>query len=611
MGHSTTQSEANVEPSEICCASKKADSLALKATLVAASSSALSACGGGSSKAPAQSALPVQPTPTPSPTATSQSQLASQKRAAARDVLHASLSAARQDIDAIIDRGFENWLDREIARSNDSTAQLFFETRGFDRIDDNRYWRKDRPFDNMIWSELLKGGSGVRKRMALALSEIFVVSINELDIPWPSQAVGAYWDMLNRHAFGNFRDLIEDVTLSPAMGVFLDTRGNQKADPTTGRVADENFARELLQLFTIGLVELNRDGSLKRNSGQPIETFGNSDVEGLAKVLTGYNLDYKGVDLKSDPRGSSRPVPTVQLVRQNMTSDHTRWIDPSLGNQHSTDVKQFLGLQIPQGTDANRSLKLALDHIFNHPNVAPFFSKQLIQRLVTSNPSSAYIERVARIFEDNGVGQRGDLRAVFKAVVLDPDARSVEGLSDPFFGKLREPIIRFAQWGRSFGATSKSDYWNIRNISPPEILNQVPFRAPSVFNFFRPGYEPPRSQASANGLVAPEFQIVDETTVASYAVFLRASIEGTGYWTDDIVAQYQYELSIADQSSELIDHLDLVLSGGQLRASTKSQIQNAVDSMSSDVSSGDKGKLYRVMVGVMLTMASNDYLIQK
>ncbi|QFT76010.1 hypothetical protein FIU90_00505 [Erythrobacter sp. THAF29] len=496
--------------------------------------------------------------------------------------------------------------------SNKVPATDFLISRGYDKIDSDLNWLNPTYFDHMIWSQVLTGGNVVRKRMALALSEIFVVSINELDIDWPVQALASYWDLLNKNAFGNFRELLELITLNPAMAVFLDTRGNQKADPTTGRVPDENFAREVMQLFTIGLYELNQDGSQRLSNGAPIETYTNDDVVGLAKVFTGYDFDYSGVSFTPDPRASYRPhVPSAQVVRQSVTADPAKWIPRGRASTHSLDEKRFLGVTIAPGVAPARSLEIALDRLFEHPNVAPFVSRQLIQRLVTSNPSPGYVRRVAAVFADNGKGARGDLGAVFKAIILDDEATSENGLRDPRFGKLREPMLRYSQWGQTFNAQSTSGAWQIRDLSGPSLLNQVPLRAPSVFNFFRPEHIPPRSQAAANNMLAPEFQLVTESSVASYVNFMWSTIDASGFWADDIAADYSYELDIASRPPELLDHLDLVLTGGQLKPETRSLILDALNDVEIESTDDDAGKLSRVRIGIMLTMCSNDYLVQK
>ena len=495
---------------------------------------------------------------------------------------------------------------------NDSTARDFFEAAGFDEITADRIFLKDQPTDQMIWDHLLSGGNGVRKRAALALSEFFVVSANDLDILWPAQAVGAFWDLLNDHAFGNYRELLEAVTLSPAMGAFLDLLGNRKEDPSTGRVADENFAREIMQLFSIGLDELNIDGTPKTSGGRSIETYNNDDVAGLAMVFTGYDLDASGLARKSDPGRPVDQIPEVEIVRRPMTADPSLWRFPESASQHSASEKRFLGMSVPPGTGPEQSLQIALDTLFNHPNVGPFFGKQMIQRLVTSNPSPAYVRRVAETFNNNGRGVRGDLAAVFKAILLDPEAQSEAGLNDLRFGKLREPALRFIQFGRTFGLKAISGLGVDRNLSDAsQYIGQVPLRSPSVFNFFRPGFVQPNTFASANDMVAPEFQLADETSVAGYLNFMERTIEGDAFWLNDLRPDYRDLIAIADDVDALLDRLNLLLTANQLRQATRDSIASAMNDVAANSDSSDGEKLRRVHIGIMLIMASLDYLIQK
>ena len=222
-------------------------------------------------------------------------------------------------ITQIRDEGYEPWLNRRMRGSNDRTAREFFADRGFDQVDTNRYYNRSNEADYMIWSQLMTGGNTVRKRFALALSEFFVVSLNGINLAWRSPAIGAYWDILNEHAFGNFRQLIEDITLNPAMGVFLNTRGNRRADPRTGRVPDENYGREIMQLFSIGLFELNLDGTQKLSGGQPVETYTNEDVTGISKVFTGYDFDFTGISFTTEV-GGTRQIPDADYTYQPTTS---------------------------------------------------------------------------------------------------------------------------------------------------------------------------------------------------------------------------------------------------------------------------------------------------
>jgi uncharacterized protein (DUF1800 family) len=276
---------------------------------------------------------------------------------------------------------------------------------------------------------------------------------------------------------------------------------------------------------------------------------------------------------------------------------------------HSPEAKTFLGLTIPANTNATDSLKLALDHLFNHANTAPFFAKQMIQRLVTSNPSPAYVKRVADVFVNNGSGRRGDLAAVFKAILTDTEALDT-AITSPNFGKLREPVLRFAQLYRTFGAKSTSGNWLIGDVTDAATaLGQSPLRSPSVFNFFRPGYFPANTEIANRNLLAPEFQLVNETSTAGYINFLERAVAGTRF--ADVTLDYSAEIAIATDSAALLDRLDLLLTGRQLSQSVRDTIKAAMDDVVLTAASTNTDKQRRVQIGVALIMASTDYLIQK
>jgi uncharacterized protein (DUF1800 family) len=581
-----------------------------KAALAAVSTLALAtaACGGGGGGGGGTAAPPPTGGGTPAPTVlTPQSDVE-----AARFALQAGLSVSPGDITEMRSEGYERWLDNEINQSIERSAEQFFTDIGFENIDENQWFFRSDPGDYMIWNQLLTGRNSVRKRVALALTEFFVVSLNNLQL-WPSTAIGAYWDILKEGAFGNFRDVLEQITLNAAMGVFLNTLGNQKADPATGRVPDENFGREVMQLFSIGLFELNIDGTEQLDgSGNPIETYDNDDVTGIAKVFTGYNYSYEnGVTFQSPADRPNLNIPEARLLRNPMTANNAFQL-PNRGDQHSPEEKSFLGVTIPAGTGAAESLRIAMDTLFEHPNVGPFFGKQMIQRLVTSNPSPTYVQRVAEVFNNNGTGRRGDLRAVFKAILLDDEALSADNLTNPEFGKLREPMLRFAQWGRTFGAQSETNAWLMQNLSDrSNRLGQSPLRSPSVFNFFRPGFIPANSQAAERDLLAPEFQLVNETTAASYVNFMERTIDGRGGWMFDVKATYTDEVAIADDTDALLNRLDLLLTAGQLSADTRTAITDALNAQTVTATSSQEDKLAQVHRAVLLVMISNDYLVQR
>jgi uncharacterized protein (DUF1800 family) len=390
------------------------------------------------------------------------------------------------------------------------------------------------------------------------------------------------------------------------MGLYLSHLRNQKEDPSRGRVPDENYAREVMQLFTIGLYELNLDGTVRLDSrNEPIETYTNEDVTGLAKVFTGWS--WAGPD-KSDTR----------FFGGNASADRAVLPMQSYPKYHSTSEKRFLGTVIPEqaSADPEASLRVALDRLFSHPNVGPFIGKQLIQRMVTSNPSPAYVARVASAFNDNGSGVRGDMKAVIRAVLLDPEARSpLPGATD--YGKLREPVLRIAHWLRAFGAQSASGRFLIGNTdNPNSSLGQTPMRSPSVFNFYRPGYVPPNTDIAAAGLVAPEMQITHESSVAGYLNTLRSVISsGIGSGSPrDVQPDYGEVIGLADRPDALVDRIGAMLIAGEMSPELRAQAIDAVGAVAvstSNAQSAATARLNRVKLAVFLVMASPDYLVQK
>ena len=236
----------------------------------------------------------------------------------------------------------------------------------------------------------------------------------------------------------------------------------------------------------------------------------------------------------------------------------------------------------------------------------------MIQRLVTSNPSTAYVDRVAKVFNNNGSGTRGDLRAVFKAILLDDEAMNASGLTAPTFGKVREPILRFVQWGRTFGAASTSGNWRIGNLSDlVSGLGQSALRSPSVFNFFRPGYVPANTAIATNSLVAPEFQLINESSTPGYVNYMTSAIGSTNGVGGDVKAAYTSELAIAHDSTALLDRICLLLAANQISDTTKATIKTALDATTVTQTSTTAEKQRRVYMAVLLVMASPDYLVQK
>lgn len=429
-----------------------------------------------------------------------------------------------------------------------------------------------------------------------------------------------YWDILCRNGLGTYRDLLEALTLNPAMGAFLSTRGNAKEDAGTGRLPDENYAREVLQLFSIGLHELNLDGSVKRNAaGQPIETYNSEDVSNLARVFTGYDHNYS-VGFFTSPKPPNLRVVNIESARGRMVFN---------SNLHSPLSKRFLGVTIPANTSGPESLRIALDTLANHPNTAPFLARQFIQRLVTSNPSSAYVQRIAQVFNNNGAGIRGDLKSVLKAILLDDEARNNANQASPMFGKLREPVLRVAQWGRTFKTRSLRGTWKIYvgDYGPRDSLGQQPLDPPSVFGYFRPGYVPPGTVLAISGATAPEFQLVNESSVASWTNLLIGFLNRGFYVTapdtsalisgptptdgHDITPDYGAEKALVTNSQALVERLNLLLCAGQLSPTTVQFIVNALKTDNIRDDSPDDFKQIHIGRALMFVMSSAEYLVQR
>ena len=463
-----------------------------------------------------------------------------------------------------------------------------------------------------FWREAVTGQDQLKRRAAFALSQIFVISLQDANLQNFRRGVASYMDMLARNAFGNYRQLLQDVTLHPMMGLYLSHLRNRKEDPALNRVPDQNYAREVMQLFSIGLYRLNPDGTLALDgNGQPVETYGPNDIVGLSRVFTGFSWAGCSSTSTSCFNGSGTQSPNREVMPMQPFPQF-----------HSTSEKSFLGTTLPANTtpDPVGDLNRALDVIAAHPNVGPFIGRQLIQRLVTSNPSPQYVGRVAQAFNTGryqsgayvaGTGQRGDLKATIAAILLDSEARTPPA-GDP--GKTREPILKLAHWMRAFNARSASGSFLVGTTDDPAIsLSQSPMRSPTVFNFYRPGYVPPNTAIAAAGLVAPELQIVNEVSVVGYSNFMRSIVQnGAGSNTPrDVQPDYAAEMAVAHDANLLIDRVSLMLTCGKMSAATRNLIVTAVNSIPYPGSNATTARLNRARLAVFFTLSSPDYLVQK
>ncbi|MEM7433084.1 MAG: DUF1800 domain-containing protein [Pseudomonadota bacterium] len=510
-------------------------------SILASLALAIAGCGGGGDGGGGNNPPPPPPPPVP----ISQAE-------AFQFLNQATFGATEAEAEAVIDMGFEAWIDDQLTKP--ASLQLPY----VQSLPDPAFMGLLQPDRVDVWfRNSLYGEDQLRQRVAFALSEIMVVSqLSSLNNqPF---ALADYYDMLARNAFGNYRDLIEDVTLHPAMGVYLSMLSNEKPDPVLNIRPDENYARELMQLFSIGLVEMNIDGTVVVDGlGVPVPTYDQAVIEGFAHVYTGWTYA-----ISNDFR-NPRPIPENQIQPMNLWPEF-----------HDDEAKLLLGGEmIPAGQGGEADLAQALDNVFDHPNVGPFMAIRLIQRLTTSNPSPQYIQRVATVFNNNGSGVRGDMGAVIKAILMDPEARPANPSATD--GKLKEPLLRFTQLWKAYNATSESGSY--RNLGAVYILfGQGPLQSPSVFNFFSPFYAPPGEIRDA-GLVAPEFGIATEylnTQFTNYIFFqaLALNAENPDLEPDDVYIDFSEELELAANVDVLIDRVDQKLLAGTMSETLRNEI---------------------------------------
>jgi uncharacterized protein (DUF1800 family) len=510
---------------------------------------------------------------------------------AARFLNQATFGAKDAETMALTSSSYEAWLNAQFAMPRTSHYQhvLYLKSIGVDIDDFTNQWAVES-----FWKQAITGPDQLRQRVTWGLSQVFVVGdVNNM-------RNSAYYDVLAQNAFGNFRTLLEDVTLSPAMGFWLSHIGNRKEDPATGRLPDENYAREVMQLFTIGLWKLNPDGTRQFDGlGKPIPTYGQEDIRGMAKVLTGWS--YAGCNPSIE---AWYCFDSARSGYYRTYADITTPMQP-LEAYHSTVQKTLVnGVVVPAGGTARADLKIALDALFNHPNVGPFFGRQMIQRLVKSNPSPAYVGRVAAAFANNGSGVRGDMKAVIRAVLLDPEARDRTQTTTQTAGRLREPVQMLAQYMRLFTKPPSDGRYDFNVWWMEEVFQQRPLSSPSVFNFYSPGFLPPGEMSQA-GVAGPEFQILHEGTVVDaynfIEYFVMNPVDGaTGYQHD-----YAPWESLAGNPAAMVDKMSSLLAGGTLSTASRNIIVDAVTKVSSSKPTD------RVKMAIMLFMIAPDYKVQK
>ncbi|MCG7913433.1 MAG: DUF1800 family protein [Candidatus Thiodiazotropha weberae] len=617
-----------------------------------------------------------------------------------RLLLQCTFGPVQSEIERVKSLGISGWIDHQLSMNSaytsptdgwktnlERTQEIALQAEpGVDWYESNQIFNQQphsssvKDYQMAAWWESALGATApnrqqigtdqLRQRIAYALSQLLVVSTSSPAMISRGESLAVYYDLLAKYAFGNYRQLLKAISISPAMGVYLSHQGNRKADPDTGSRPDENFAREIIQLFTIGLYELNLDGSPNRDGNHTtypdqgshtVATYTQSDIEELAKVMTGWDLADNN---KFGQLHSSSGNYTVPMVfNPSMHEDEAA----EGGDGMITLMGQTLSLNA--GSDQS-GLDSALDRLFAHPNVAPYVSKHLIQRLVTSNPSANYVARIAHIFNDNGQGVKGDLKAVVRGILLDPEARDESYQSNPAYGKAKEPLLAITQLLRAAHVAPLNGWSSKQNVAmshvywyrePEKQINQAALRAPSVFNFYSPGHVPSDPYFTSHQLVGPEFQIQTSQMLVDYnnlVVYLISNLEknriinnsgkslnefasSRKHYSLSLLTSFDIELRLLEQALEndsngdfsslnddttdingdtpksrgidaLIDHLDLQLLGRKMSDEYRDALKHYLMT-SSYTNSGNNVESARRIVQEAYTFitTSSAYMIQK
>ncbi|MBY5958975.1 DUF1800 domain-containing protein [Membranicola marinus] len=537
------------------------------------------------------------------------------RQAAARFLSQASFGGSALDIDRVMDMGFENWIDDQISIHGPSMMETMtaitreayeLYLRDPENNPDDFYGPAWNHFQYAFWQNNIQNEDLLRQRVAWALSQIMVISIRS-DLDGRGEALATYYDILLNNALGNYEDLLYQVTLSPAMGFYLSHYNNPKADPEKNIHPDENYAREVMQLFSIGLYMLNNDGTHKKDgAGQDIPTYDNSDITEMARVFTGLGPGgiKETTDWLTEPYFGLEPYWNDYTVPMVMYEEY-----------HDTDAKNLInGTTLPAGQSGMEDVRQAIHHLAMHPNVGPFLARRLIQNLVKSNPSPEYIDRVASVFNNNGSGERGDLGAVVKAILLDPEARTCAWIQDEYQGKLREPFQRYMQVVRSMDLLNiNGKYWNI-GYQFAETTGQIPLASNSVFNFFLPDYQP-QSFKKKGDLYGPEFQIHNSKTSIGiinqfYQWALRWNLLNSWEEIEPTYLDYVTCEPLAKDPEILLNKLDILFTHGQMTDGNRKIIREAMESLRPGNMGADFLE-YRVATALYLTLINPDFAILK
>ncbi len=541
--------------------------------------------------------------------------LIARRAEAGRFLNQATFGPTYEEINAFMDMGYDAWLEEQFnmprsefqSLSEDIWTQALQAYIDLGYIEDDVFGPWYAHFSYAWWTNVVQGQDQLRQRMAYALSQIFVISINS-DLIDHGIEIAAYYDVLAKHSFGNYRDLLFDVTMNANMGYYLSHLNNPKEIVEENIHPDENYAREIMQLFSIGLYELNLDGTRKLDAeGNYIPTYDNNDIKQFARVFTGLGMGA----LNENVDWTDEPFFGLNLYGGDMTFPMKMYPE-----YHETGTKELLnGFVIPADQDPMLDINQTIDHLFNHENVGPFIGRQLIQRFVKSDPTPAYVARIATVFNDNGEGVRGDLKAVLRAILMDEEARSCSGLELPTQGKLKEPLLRYTHYVRATPFENPLDlYWN-PGFNFLEDNEQIVLAAPTVFNFYLPDHTPV-GELTVQNITAPEFALHNTRTAVGY---LNSVNQWTVWeapwwsWEDEIgvetinINREGFPVDLVEPE-DIVHYFDMLYTGGQLTDETRNNIREQIVKLEWDP---EEDWMYKVMLAHYLTLISPDFVIQK
>jgi len=530
---------------------------------------------------------------------------------ASRFLAQSTLRYGNEMVDSVVKTGFEAWIDSQFVIPPsfllDTLYSIYEQSKAIwvanGNSADNYPWRPNHVHMDYTWWQIaVRSEDQLRQRVAEALSQIVVTSLNS-DLSGYSDGMAYFYDILIEHALGNYLDLLQDVTRSPAMGVYLTYVNNPASDTVEMIFPDENYARECMQLFTIGLDSLNLDGTPALDGmGNRIPTYDNDDIAEFAKIFTG--LSY------ADRTDEFDPYWGMGIWSADLTQPMVMYEE-----YHEPGPKYLLnGYVVPDGQTGIEDIEDAIEHLFNHPNVGPFVSHQLIQRLVKSNPTPSYVQDVAMAFNDNGSGVRGDMKAVVKEILLHEEARSCAWVEHPDQGRLREPILKQTQFSGLFEPITpyEGKYWNY-SYWFQNSTDMHPMRSFSVFNFYAPSFSP-NGELADEGLVAPEFGIYNARTSIGYANEVYRWIDSErllqSSWYEDnyhMPADLSILFEYAKDSDALIDYLDVTLTNGQLTDQTRQIIKETLEPYGLSINN----LVSKVSLATYLFLVSPDFNIMK